>query len=180
MHTLDRLMSESAQQQLSFVVRGMHCANCAQTLEKQLSALPGVAAARVNFADESATVHFDPAQLDRAAIFAAVEAAGFKPLAVRDAAEEQREARRELLWLIFAATLSVPLMPLMWWMPFGHGSHWLEALLAGIVQFSAGLTFYRGAWISLRNRAANMDVLVAMGITAAYGYSLMADRKSVV
>ena len=167
-------MSESAQQQLSFVVRGMHCANCAQTLEKQLSALPGVAAARVNFADESATVHFDPAQLDRAAIFAAVEAAGFKPLAVRDAAEEQREARRELLWLIFAATLSVPLMPLMWWMPFGHGSHWLEALLAGIVQFSAGLTFYRGAWISLRNRAANMDVLVAMGITAAYGYSLMA------
>jgi Cu+-exporting ATPase len=167
-------MSESVQQQLSFVVRGMHCANCAQTLEKKLRALAGVASAQVNFADESATLRFDPARIDRAAIFAAVEGAGFTALAVRDEAGEQREARRELLWLIFAATLSVPLMPLMWWMPFGHDGHWLEALLAGIVQFSAGLTFYRGAWISLRNRAANMDVLVAMGITAAYGYSLLA------
>ncbi len=167
-------MPTSSQQQLAFVVRGMHCANCAQTLEKKLTALPGIAAARVNFADESATVHFDPAQLNRAAIFVAVEDAGYKPLAVRDEAEEQREARRELFWLIFAATLSLPLVLLMWWMPFGHDSHWLEALLASIVQFSAGLTFYRGAWISLRNRAANMDVLIAMGITAAYGYSLLA------
>jgi len=167
-------MSVPAHQQLVFVVRGMHCANCAQTLEKKLSSLPGVASARVNFADESATLHFDPAQIDNIRIFAAVESSGFRPLAVRDEAEEQREARRELLWLIFAATLSVPLMPLMWWMPFGHDAHWLEALLAGIVQFTAGWTFYRGAFVSLRNRAANMDVLVALGITAAYGYSLLA------
>jgi len=167
-------MSDPHSQQLTFIVHGMHCVNCAQTLEKKLSALPGIASTLVNFADESATVHFDPAQLDRAAIFAAVVGAGFKPLAVRDEVEEQREARLQLLWLIFAATLSVPLVLLMWWRPFGHDGHWLEALLAGIVQFSAGLTFYRGAWISLRNRAANMDVLVAMGITAAYGYSLLA------
>jgi Cu+-exporting ATPase len=65
-------------------------------------------------------------------------------------------------------------MVFMWWMPFGTATHHLEALLATIVQFSAGLTFYRGAWKSLKNRSANMDVLVAMGITAAYGYSLLA------
>ena len=152
----------------------MHCANCAQTLEKKLRALPGVASALVNFADESATVRFDPRQLDQPAIFAVVEAAGFTPLATRDTAAEQREERLERRWLIFAALLSLPLMPLMWWAPLGHATHWLELLLASVVQFSAGLTFYRGAWISLRNRAANMDVLVAMGITAAYGYSVCA------
>jgi len=167
-------MSDLHNRQLTFIVRGMHCANCAQTLEKKLSALLGVSSARVNFADESAAVRFDPSRLDRAVIFAAVETSGFRPLAVRDEAEERRETRCELAWLIFAAVFSLPLMPLMWWSPFGHDTHWLEALLATIVQFTAGLTFYRGAWVSLRNRAANMDVLVAMGITAAYGYSLLA------
>ena len=159
---------------INFAVRGMHCANCAQTLEKKLQALPGVASARVNFADESASVRFDPRQLDRAAIFAAVEGSGFTPSLARDADEERREAQRELRWLLFAAALSLPLMPLMWWPPFGHATHWLEAALATIVQFSAGLIFYRGAWTSLQNRAANMDVLVALGISAAYGYSLCA------
>jgi Cu+-exporting ATPase len=160
--------------QLTFVVRGMHCANCAQTLEKKLRTLPGVASALVNFADESATVRFDPQQLDQAALFAAVEQSGFTPLVTRDTAAEQREEQLERRWLIFAALLSLPLMPLMWWMPLGHATHWLEFALASVVQFSAGLTFYRGAWTSLRNRAANMDVLVAMGISAAYGYSVCA------
>jgi len=160
--------------QLTFVIRGMHCTNCAQTLEKQLRTLPGAASALVNFADESATVRFDPRQLDQPMIFAAVVQAGFTPLVTRDAAAEQREEQRERHWLIFAAALSLPLMPLMWWAPFDHANHWLEFGLATIVQFSAGLIFYRGAWASLRNRAANMDVLVAMGITAAYGYSLCA------
>jgi Cu+-exporting ATPase len=167
-------MPDAPDQQLTFVVRGMHCANCAQTLEKKLRALAGITVARVNFADETASVRFDSTQLDREAIFAAVAGAGFKALVVRDAAAERREARQELFWLLFAAVFSLPLMPLMWWMPFGHDNHWLEATLATIVQFSAGLTFYRGAWMSLRNRAANMDVLVALGITAAYGYSLCA------
>jgi Cu+-exporting ATPase len=140
--------------QLTFVIRGMHCTNCAQTLEKRLRTLPGAASALVNFADESATIRFDSRQLDQAAIFAAVEQTGFTPLVTRDAAIEQREEQRERRWLIFAAALSLPLMPLMWWAPFGPATHWLELGLATIVQFSAGLIFYRGAWASLRNRAA--------------------------
>ncbi len=169
-------MSEPSadQRQLTFVVHGMHCANCAQSLEKRLGSRSGITSALVNFADESATVRFDPAQIDQAAIFAVVAESGFQPQLTRDPAAELREERRERSWLIFAALLSLPLMPLMWWQPLGPATHWLELGMATIVQFTAGLTFYRGAWSSLRNRAANMDVLVAMGITAAYGYSVCA------
>ncbi len=65
-------------------------------------------------------------------------------------------------------------MPLMWFTPFGKTTIYLIFALSTIVQFSAGLTFYRSAWKSLKNLSTNMDVLVAMGITAAYGYSLLA------
>jgi len=163
-----------ADQQLTFIVRGMHCANCAQTLEKQLRSLPGMTSAAVNFADESATVRFDPQRVDQTAIFAAVAQVGYIPLASRDLAAERREELQERRWLIFAAVLSLPLMPLMWWQPFGPYTHLVELALATVVQFTAGLAFYRGTWVALRNRTANMDVLVAMGITAAYGYSLCA------
>ena len=85
-----------------------------------------------------------------------------------------KEGRAQFYWLIFAACLSLPIMPLMWLAPFGKATIYLICALSTVVQFSAGLTFYRSAWISLKNRSANMDVLVAMGITAAYGYSLLA------
>jgi Cu+-exporting ATPase len=159
---------------LTFAIQGMHCASCAGNIEKKLSALAGMRSVRINFAEDSGTVEFDPEQLGRDEIFEAVREAGYTPLTERGAAEERSEARRELFWVIFAATLSFPIMAFMWWMPFGAATHHLEALLATVVQFTAGLTFYRGAWKSLKNRSANMDVLVALGITAAYGYSLLA------
>jgi Cu+-exporting ATPase len=159
---------------LTFAIQGMHCASCAGTIEKKLSALAGMRSVRINFAEDTGTVEFDPRKLGRDEIFEAVIAAGYTPLAERGAAEERQEARRELFWVIFAAALSLPIMAFMWWMPFGGATHYLEAILATIVQFTAGLTFYRGAWKSLKNRSANMDVLVTMGITAAYGYSLLA------
>ncbi len=68
-------------------------------------------------------------------------------------------------------------MPLMWWQPFGSATLYVIMVLATISQFSAGLTFYRGAFISLRNLSTNMDVLVALGITAAYGYSILAANN---
>jgi Cu+-exporting ATPase len=159
---------------LTFAIQGMHCASCAGAIEKRLSALTGMGSVRINFAEDTGTVEFDPEQLGRDEIFEAVREAGYTPLAERGAAEERSEARRELLWVIFAAALSFPIMVFMWWMPFGAATHTIEAILATVVQFTAGLTFYRGAWKSLKNRSANMDVLVAMGITAAYGYSLLA------
>lgn len=65
----------------------------------------------------------------------------------------------------------------MWWQPFGSATLYVIMTLATITQFSAGLMFYRGAFISLRNFSANMDVLVALGITAAYGYSMLAANN---
>ena len=158
---------------LHFAIQGMHCATCAGTIEKTVGALPGVESVQVSFAEDSARVRYDPGALDRETIFQAVRDAGYTPFESRRHREEKREARRELGWVVFAAVLTAPIMPLMWW----HDplSFLLQGLLATVVQFTAGLTFYRGAWKSLKNRSANMDVLVAMGISAAYGYSVLAS-----
>jgi Cu+-exporting ATPase len=155
-----------------FAIRGMTCANCARTIEKGVAASEGVAAAQVNFAAETLAVSFDPTRSDAQRLVARVSELGYRALA-EDVADDD-DGRRQLRWLLFAAVLSLPIMPLMWTMPFGPATLYLVALLASVVQFSAGLTFYRSAWTSLKNHSANMDVLVAMGITAAYGYSLLA------
>lgn len=158
----------------TFRVQGMHCTSCAQTLEKKLRQMKGVSSARVNFAVEKASVHFDASVVDKTELFAAVRAAGFKPVTTRSAVDEARQERTERLWLVFSAVLTLPIMPLMWWHPFGANTLYVIIGLATVVQFSAGLTFYRGAWQSLCNRSANMDVLVALGISAAWGYSILA------
>ena len=155
-----------------FAISGMTCANCAQTIEKGVARMPGVASAAVNFAAEKLTVVHDPGQVQGADLIAKVDALGYRA-ATRDD-EDLHEGRSQLYWLIFAASLSLPIMPLMWLSPFGEATIYLICALSTMVQFSAGLIFYRSAWTSLKNRTANMDVLVAMGITAAYGYSLLA------
>lgn len=158
----------------TFRVQGMHCASCARTLEKKLSGVSGVTSVRVNFATQKATVHYDDGRTGKKELFTAVRAAGFRPVAALSAADEVRLERADRLWLLLSLVLTVPIMPLMWWHPFGSRTLYVIAALATAVQFSAGLTFYRGAWQSLRNRSANMDVLVALGISAAWGYSMLA------
>jgi Cu+-exporting ATPase len=150
----------------------MTCANCAQTIEKGVARMPGVSSAAVNFAVEKLTVVHDPGQVQSADLVARVNALGYRATIQDD--EDQHEGRSQLYWLISAAGLSLPIMPLMWFAPFGSATIYVICGLSTIVQFSAGLTFYGSAWKSLKNRSANMDVLVAMGITAAYGYSLLA------
>ncbi|MBL8453991.1 MAG: cation-translocating P-type ATPase, partial [Zoogloea sp.] len=164
----------------------MTCAACAARLEKVLNRLPGVEAS-VNFAAETARVRYAPGAVETAAIVAAVARAGFSatPVTVRDreadkarkAAEVAAELR--LFWL--SAGLSFPFLVQMVGM-FGAdmaGSHhadllprWLQCLLATPVQFWIGRRFYTGAWASLRGGGANMDVLVALGTSVAYFFSL--------
>jgi len=154
-----------------FHLGGMTCANCAKTVETGLAKVAGVHSVSVNFAAEKLSVTYDAAASDEEALIANVSALGYQ--ATREG-EALPEGRNELLWLLLAAALSLPIMPLMWTTPLGDRTDYLIFALASIVQFTAGLTFYRSAFISLKNRSANMDVLVAMGITAAYGYSLLA------
>ena len=161
-----------------FKVGGMSCANCALAIEKKLRGTPGVQSASVNFAGESVTVEFDPSVINMKEIFAQVRDAGYTPLENKDENQDDRTALKQRNWLIFSAVLALPIMPLMYlmsnmYLPMARPVMYTILALATIVQFTAGWTFYRGAYHALKNRSANMDVLIALGITASYGYSLM-------
>ncbi|MDD4588725.1 MAG: HAD-IC family P-type ATPase, partial [Heliobacteriaceae bacterium] len=161
-----------ADQKQQFKVSGMTCANCALTIEKKLKVIPGVHTVAVNFANETVTVAFDPRMVDASKLFARVRDAGYIPLEDKDENQAGQSVVNQRNWLIFSAILALPIMPLMY-LPMTGPVLYTMFALATIVQFTAGWIFYRGAYHALKNRAANMDVLVAMGITAAYGYSVM-------
>ncbi len=154
-----------------FKVSGMTCSHCALTIEKKLGGVAGVHSASVNFASETVTVQYDPKMVDLAQIFSRVRDAGYIPLEKQEE-EEDRNAARQRNWLIFSALFSLPIMPMMF-LPMSHVVMYSMFAMATVVQFTAGWTFYHGAYHALKNKSANMDVLVALGITGAYGYSVL-------
>jgi len=156
-----------------FKVSGMACVNCALNIEKKLKKTPGIQIATVNFANETVTVDYDPQVTNLQEIFSQVRDAGYIPLANNN--DEEQNANSTLNqrnWLIFSLVLSVSILLLMY-LPMARPITYMILILATVVQFSAGWTFYHGAYHALKNRSSNMDVLVALGITAAYGYSIM-------
>jgi Cu+-exporting ATPase len=161
--------------ELTFRVGGLHCASCVATLEKRLLEHPAITTAIINLVTETGFVRFDPDRLGRADIFSIVHAAGYIPLELRDdaAADGGESLRSQRNWLIFSLAAVVPLMLTMG-MHTNRAAMQFNLLLATTVQFSSGLIYYRGAWYALRTRSASMDLLVALGISAAYGYSLLA------
>ena len=166
--------SKPRQQTTTLQVTGMHCGSCSARLEKVLNQLPGVAAS-VSIATEKANIAYNPDTISLAGLIVAIQGAGFDAHPLRDFAAEKlaRAAalRREQRQFIISALLTAPLLIEMLLM-FG-GVHfmlpgWLQFLLATPVQFWIGWRFYSGAWSSLKNGGANMDVLVALGTSAAY------------
>lgn len=158
---------------------GMTCAACSTRVERVLRRQPGVAAATVNLATEQATVAFEPGVASVESLLAAIATAGYGGrLAPSDLEAQRTEAaaaesrsRRELHFVIASSLLALPLVAPMALAPFGI--HWMlpgwsQLLLAAPVQGVAGAHFYRGAWRALRGGTANMDVLVALGTTAAF------------
>jgi P-type Cu+ transporter len=155
---------------------GMTCAACAARIEKSLNRLPGVSA-NVNLATERANVRASP-HITAQRLIEAVERAGYGAEVITDsdpAAERARRAtqyRRELFWFSISAALSLPLLVQMAAMFGQHQGdflpRWLQLALATPVQFWIGRRFYAGAWHALRGGAANMDVLIALGTSAAY------------
>jgi len=155
-------------------ITGMHCASCSARLEKSLNQLPQVIAV-VNIATEKASITFDPAATDLDTLIEAVRKTGFDAHPARDFAAEKaaRQAvlRRDRRQFLIALLLTLPLITEMLLM--FAGIHvmlplWLQWLLATPVQFWAGARFYSGAWSALRSGSSNMDVLVALGTSAAY------------
>ncbi|EJR84183.1 heavy metal translocating P-type ATPase [Bacillus cereus VD156] len=176
-----------------FTVSGMTCAACSNRVEKRLNKLDGVNKATVNFALESATVDFNPDEVNVNEMKSAITKLGYK-LEVKpddqDASTDHRlqEIERQKKKFIISFILSFPLL----WAMVSHFSFtsfiylpdmlmnpWVQLALATPVQFIIGVQFYVGAYKALRNKSANMDVLVALGTSAAYFYSVYVSIQSI-
>jgi len=163
-------------EQVELDIEGMTCAACAARIEKNLNRLDGVRAS-VNLATDKAVVRFDRASTTVEAILERVRDTGYGAAVaregeLRDHSAAHRRARNEFL---VAAALSAPFlgeMAAMAWGAHGWLPGWLQLALATPVQFWSGARFYRGAWKALRGGSANMDVLVALGTSVAYFFSL--------
>ena len=155
----------------SLAISGMHCANCALTIEKALNAVDGVEA-NVNFASEKAHVSFPKGSVAVAKLVEIVKKAGFEASAVRhdDSRKQAREDayRKDLRLFVLSAALTFPLLLHMVGIPVPRI---VQLLLATPVQFWVGRRFYSGAYHALKGGSANMDVLVALGTSVAYFFS---------
>ena len=169
------------EQTLRLSIEGMTCASCVGRVEKALARVPGVVSAVVNLATETATVQTtsrpgDSNTLD--ALLQAVDKAGYVARAqVADSTGHNASSKRSNEWwpVAVAAALSVPLTLPMFGMLLGAEwtiPGWLQLALATPVQFWLGARFYRSAWKAILARAGNMDLLVALGTSAAYGLSV--------
>jgi Cu+-exporting ATPase len=159
-----------------FAIGGMTCASCVRHVEQAFARVPGVVDASVNLATESATVHTD-GSADTAALVAAVVDAGYEARPAQSAGSDDTAAAdaRETRHVVIAALLALPLVAPM--LAELAGVHlmppgWVQLALATPLQFWLGARFYRAAWSALTHRSANMDLLIALGTSAAYGLSV--------
>ncbi len=169
--------SQAPRERRELSISGMTCATCALRVERALAAVPSVTRAEVNLAIHRGSVEGIAGALRPADLIAAVRRAGYEAELLTGEVEQDREiaaaeARRmqsESRRLLVAVALSVPLLiPMLGILLPG----WLQLALATPVQFLIGARFYAGAWKSVRARMGNMDLLVALGTSAAYFYSL--------
>lgn len=189
---IEKLGYHVVTEKAEFDIEGMTCAACANRIEKRLNKIEGVANAPVNFALETVTVEYNPKEASVSDLKEAVNKLGYKLKLKGEqdseaAAAKKKEERKQTARLIFSAVLSFPLLWAMVshftftsfiWVPDIFLNPWMQFALATPVQFLIGWPFYVGAYKALRNKSANMDVLVALGTTAAYAYSLYLTFQS--
>ncbi|WP_099222190.1 heavy metal translocating P-type ATPase [Listeria costaricensis] len=170
-------------------VFGMTCAACSTRVEKSLNKAPGVERANVNLVTENAAIYYHPSETTPEALIEVVKKAGYD--AAKKMTKEEKDAvlaknfRREVWQFVLSAVLSLPLLlTMVTHIPGLRETAFAEAIgqvisptvqliLATIIQFYIGARFYKGAYKSLRGKSANMDVLVALGTSAAYFYSVV-------
>lgn len=148
----------------------INCASCVQKIENRLAQVPGVVRSSVNFANSEASVDYDPQKTSADQIMRAITELGY-PAHPQDSMHAHKDGSFRTLCFqtILAFACSIPLALHMFNLPLPL---WLQIALATLVQFGAGYPFYYGTWQGLRHYSSNMDTLVALGTTAAYGYSL--------
>ncbi|MDP1419092.1 heavy metal translocating P-type ATPase [Peribacillus simplex] len=184
-----KVVSEKAE----FDISGMTCAACANRIEKRLNKLDGVQNATVNFALESALVEYNPDEVSVPDMKGAIKKLGYRLEQKQETTGEkvdhrQKEIEKQTGKFIFSSILSIPLLWAMVshfeftsfiWLPEMFMNPWVQLALATPVQFLVGGQFYVGAYKALRNKSANMDVLVALGTSAAYFYSIYLSILSI-
>jgi len=164
-----------------FDIRGMTCAACANRIEKVLNKLPQVQAT-VNLATETAVVEHPAGVITDGAIIQRVKQLGYEAILKKDNEEQhtfkEKEYQKKRLKFIISAVISLPFIYMMLAHAFGFPAPgfleypWTQMVLAGVVQFYIGGSFYVSAFRALQNKSANMDVLVSLGTSVAYFYSL--------
>ncbi|MEN2768908.1 heavy metal translocating P-type ATPase [Ornithinibacillus xuwenensis] len=174
---------------VEFDVVGMTCAACSTRIEKVLNKQAGVKQANVNLATESAAIEFNPSLLSEADLIDKIQKLGYDAKRKTDKSDKQTEKEEQLQKmkqkLMISAILALPLFVTMLVhlagvkIPEIFMNPWFQLVLATPVQFIIGWQFYVGAYKNLRNGGANMDVLVALGTSAAYFYSLYESFKTI-
>jgi len=181
------LSAEGTLTRMVLIVEGIRCASCVWLIENLVRKMAGVASARVNFATHRLRILFDGAHTTPSALFESVARLGYLPRPyTSDQQRQSAESERRGLLIRFsaAAFLSLQLMGYSWALYAGYFQgmdpqvrlllQWLAALVATPVIFYAGAPFLKGAFRSLRLGAPNMDLLIALGVLSAFGYSLFA------
>ncbi|WP_018933118.1 heavy metal translocating P-type ATPase [Gracilibacillus lacisalsi] len=163
-------------------VHGMTCAACSNRIEKVLNKQPGIQKATVNLATESASVEYNPSFIEERDMIGRIQKLGYDAKRKADNREQDSQKEKQLQKmkhkLIISVILTLPLFATMLVHLFNISipaillNPWFQFALATPVQFIIGWQFYRGAYKNLRNKTANMDVLVALGTSAAYFYSV--------
>jgi Cu+-exporting ATPase len=186
-------MTDTTSTELSLPIEGMTCASCVNRIERFLRKTPGVEEATVNLATETATVRYHPDRTDRGALIGAIEAAGYDvrtrpttpdlgppPTVAAELAADDRERARTAHRLLIRALVSIAVaagIMLVMFLPQTAipmmALNRLVLIPATFIQFWAGRGFYRAAWRAARHGTTNMDTLVAIGTTAAWGYSVV-------
>lgn len=176
----------------SFPIVGMHCASCARLIEKQLQKTPGVLAAAVNYGNEQATVDYNPSQISPTSFVPIIKSLGYQAVIgenkekssdqIKEEAKKKELAElRKKVWfsgilglLIFLGSFP-EWFKFLSWLPLYQllTNNYFLLFLATPVQFWAGWGFYQATWSGFKNRAASMDTLIAIGTSAAYGFSIL-------
>lgn len=184
-------MNKENTKEITVDIQGMTCAACSSRIEKVMNKTDGVEAATINLTLETGQIIYDPSKIDEEALIKKIQTIGYDAtIRHEDSApsnHKEKEITKKTRMVIVSAIFSFPLL----WTMFAHFSFtstiyvpdflmnpYLQWTLASVVQFGIGWQFYKGAYYSLRNKSANMDVLVALGTSAAYFYSVYIVLKN--
>ncbi|MET3729659.1 Cu+-exporting ATPase [Fictibacillus halophilus] len=173
-------------------ISGMTCAACSTRIEKSLNRMEGISSATVNLTNETGSIEYNPSIVSVDDVLNKIKKLGYHATTQQDRETKKTKKEEEITSkkrkLILSVILSLPLLyTMIAHMPWDFGlpmpsvlmNPWFQLLLASVVQFYIGGPFYVGAYRALRNKSANMDVLVALGTSAAFFYSVVEAIKTI-